>query len=77
MSEWEIFYADGTVQRIKADSVSVMGTVVAFLKHAKIAAADGKVQGAPIAFVDLSNENVQSVCKVEGTREDATVVSIA
>ena len=76
MSEWEIYYTEGTVQTIKADSVSVAGTVVAFLKHAKIAAADGKIQGIPIAFVDLSNMNIQSVLMVEDKREDATVVAL-
>lgn len=75
MPKWIISYTDRRPEEeIEADSVSVAGTVVAFLTHSKIAAPDGKIAGIPTAFVDLSNPNVVLVKMAE--EKVAEVLSI-
>lgn len=77
MPTWIVFYNDGKERTIEADSVSVAGTIVAFLKHSNISTPDGKIAGVPIAFVDLSNPNVRHTEMVNrDVQEGAKVVSI-
>lgn len=77
MSKWFIYHTDKTRSHVECDSVSVAGSVMGFLKHSKIATPDGKIQGIPVAFIDLSNP---TICLVEMQEEeegdDATVLAI-
>jgi hypothetical protein len=72
---WTIFYADNTTQKIKADNISPAGTLLMFIKQTGLTDDKGQVQGFPIAFIDMANENVHSV--VADEPDDAAVLSLA
>lgn len=74
MPKWIVQYEGGSEDSIEADSVSVVGTVIAFIKHSDIVRSDGKTEGTPIAFLNISNPNIQLVRMTEG--KNAEVLSI-
>lgn len=75
MPSWSIIDSEGLEKFVEADSVSLAGTVVCFLKHSKIETAEGKVQGIPVAFANLANPKLFLIEMVEDP-EGAKVLSI-
>lgn len=74
MFDWQILHLDDMVETIHADSVSMNGPIVVFLKHGKVVTTDGQIQGNPIAFVSL--DSVKSVVLI-GKTETGKVVELA